>query len=536
MCKSGTTYSLWLDGISQGSVVAATPNTPTGSSASYGVSLLGSNNLWVITPTLPQGAAVDGYRVTRGVARYTSNFPLVYQAWPTRATSGITAAITGVVLLLHFEDGNFATLFQDSSPSEHTMRSLNNTSMISTNQKAFGSSSLYVPSNGDVYTQSGSDWDIVGSSASCTIELWVYFSSVSAPPYYAGKPAYLIRSGSKWAVSVSAGRVVTFTTSIGVGFSVVGGGLVTANGWTHVAAVMNAGVMTLYVGGVGGTPATTSGTTLVESAQLEIGVNGFSGSLDEVRISKDTAIYTANFIPPTAASTNPSPLVPHGTLLLMHFEGSFADSSTYAQTPSVLSDSTQYLPVIDYTVFKVGAASGKFSMPPAAYGYAYVSFPYASNGYATPWNVFGTTMSGTVEFWMYPTLGDTGMQTIVGWGATWYITWSYPGVITLTTANPSYPGGQATISSPTLVGTGVWTHIAIVNNLGSITIYVNGVGSGAWNISPVSISATPDPLVIGTWTVQNTGYLEYMGYLDELRISSTAVYTGNFTPPTTPLS
>ena len=86
------------------------------------------------------------------------------------------------------------------------------------------------------------------------------------------------------------------------------------------------------------------------------------------------------------------------------------------------------------------------------------------------------------------------------------------------------------------MGTGVWTHIAIVNNLGSITIYVNGVGSGAWNISPVSISATPDPLVIGTWTVQNTGYLEYMGYLDELRISSTAVYTGNFTPPTTPLS
>lgn len=79
----------------------------------------------------------------------------------------------------------------------------------------------------------------------------------------------------------------------------------TANTWYHVAVVRSGNIFTMYVNGsdIGNT---TAAITMPDiAAQIDIGtyfdrVDGLDGYIDEFRISKGIARWTANFTPPTA--------------------------------------------------------------------------------------------------------------------------------------------------------------------------------------------------------------------------------------------
>ena len=80
---------------------------------------------------------------------------------------------------------------------------------------------------------------------------------------------------------------------------------------------------------------------------------------------------------------------------------------------------------------------------------------------------------------------------------------------------------------------GQWYHVACVRNGSTVTLYIDGqsIGSGP---AYTSVADTGD-LVIGTST-RFSGY-DFDGYVSNLRIvKGTALYTSNFTPPSTPLS
>jgi hypothetical protein len=80
-----------------------------------------------------------------------------------------------------------------------------------------------------------------------------------------------------------------------------------------------------------------------------------------------------------------------------------------------------------------------------------------------------------------------------------------------------------------------WYHMAVVCNAGSARIYVNGVSVAG----PTAItlpSSAAQTLRIGYDDVGTVNF-QYNGYLSDLRlVKGTAVYTSNFTPPTTPLT
>jgi hypothetical protein len=103
----------------------------------------------------------------------------------------------------------------------------------------------------------------------------------------------------------------------------------------------------------------------------------------------------------------------------------------------------------------------------------------------------------------------------------WYRPYSSPGTLI------GAPSGTISLNN--------WYHIAVVCNAGSARIYVNGVSvAGPTTITLPSSAA--QTLRIGYDDVGTVNF-QYNGYLSDLRIvKGTAVYTSNFTPPTTPLT
>jgi len=84
-----------------------------------------------------------------------------------------------------------------------------------------------------------------------------------------------------------------------------------------------------------------------------------------------------------------------------------------------------------------------------------------------------------------------------------------------------------------VVGRNTWSHVAIVFDGTNVRLYVNGDGTFENSLA----STKPHP----SWPVGdrflNVGYDPdgvTDGYINDLRISDGAVYTANFTPPTSP--
>lgn len=143
----------------------------------------------------------------------------------------------------------------------------------------------------------------------------------------------------------------------------------------------------------------------------------------------------------------------------------------------------------------------------------------------------------TIEFWMRsPTLwtSQTSGAGIVGQkysdgthGWLVYRNASFTDRLTFRFSNTNI---QAV--STAVVDNSVWQHWAIVRNSGVITIYLNGTSSNTLTSSADIYDYVAQP---------NIGYSQgpgayFNGYISNLRIcKGLAVYTGNFTVPTTPL-
>jgi hypothetical protein len=92
-------------------------------------------------------------------------------------------------------------------------------------------------------------------------------------------------------------------------------------------------------------------------------------------------------------------------------------------------------------------------------------------------------------------------------------------------------GSGAILTSPASTSFGTWNHAAVVKASGVYTLYVNGTSVAT---ASNSVSVPTSSVDIG-YDQQNGN--KFIGYLSNLRIvKGTAVYTGNFTPSTTPLT
>jgi len=146
---------------------------------------------------------------------------------------------------------------------------------------------------------------------------------------------------------------------------------------------------------------------------------------------------------------------------------------------------------------------------------------------------FGTS-DFTVEFWFYRTgLGNHNNFLVdarpSGNDSNTFMLYMPNG----TTAPTYHTASSDRISSSINLGTNAWTHIAVVRNSGTTTLYMNGVSGGSFSDSTDYVDTGGSTL--GFWAGSSTDYANYTppGFFDDFRVTKgLARYTTNFTPPT----
>ena len=244
----------------------------------------------------------------------TNNIPAFYDgsAWRyvfnlepvSVATSGGGGMDTNTILLLHAED------FTDSA-GNFTLSTAGNIS-ISSDQAKFGESFYFDGSGGQINLAYNAIQEF--EAQDFTIEYWLYRNSGTAagvvPIAGWGGGA----GGHSWFIRDGDGGYFIWVDSDGNQTNYNLGMDTTTGVWRHYAMVRNGNTFTAYQDGtqiytntMNGSVHTESGTGLFLGYNADAPSNGYfflNGYIDEVRISKGIARYTANFTPPTSAFTS----------------------------------------------------------------------------------------------------------------------------------------------------------------------------------------------------------------------------------------
>ena len=226
-------------------------------------------------------------------------------------TGGIDASTK---LMLHMDGANDGTTFTDSSASAHSLTAYGGTH-TDTAVKKFGTASAQFDGAGDTLAcPDSADWDF--GTGDLTIDCWVRGNDFASP----SARQTVIDIAGFWIHFETAGYMAVATSTSGAGTIFLGADDQTWSDdtWYHLAVVRSGNTWTLYQNGTSIATATESGT-FDSSAQFLIGNKHITtpygetywdGFIDEFRISKGVARWTANFTSPTAPYTSGSYVEP----------------------------------------------------------------------------------------------------------------------------------------------------------------------------------------------------------------------------------
>jgi hypothetical protein len=203
-----------------------------------------------------------------------------------------------VSLLLHMDGSNGSTTFTDSSGTPKTI-TVNGNAQISTAQSKFGGASGYFDGTGDYLEVASLSLDL----QDFTIECWVRLGAITDCAIF--NQGNSDSTGSFClAVNSANGRLYLYADSNSRFSSTAS---LSTGTWSHVALTRQGTDYKLFIDGA--LDGSYTGTHNHSNTPFKI-ANGFggiaqlNGYLDDLRITKGVARYTANFTPPTAAFPN----------------------------------------------------------------------------------------------------------------------------------------------------------------------------------------------------------------------------------------
>ncbi len=223
---------------------------------------------------------------------------------------GVFDAITGSVpgidsytkLMLHADGTDASTTFTDSALTPKTVTAAGN-AQIDTAQKKFGTASLLLDGTDDYATVPiDTDWNF--GTGDFTIDFQLYINAL------ADGTTETIIGNDIWYVYISRSGSTVSLGFNGGGASGVAAGTTTEliGSWHHFCVARSSGTMKYFVDGVVKLSEAVGNLTDGTIA-LNIGRRGnnndqfVNGWIDELRISKGIARWTANFTPPTTEYT-----------------------------------------------------------------------------------------------------------------------------------------------------------------------------------------------------------------------------------------
>jgi hypothetical protein len=501
--RSSGTLKNYLNGVEEYSASWTTDWTVTGVGIGGNPS---GNYIWA-------GGYIADVRFTES-AVYTAAFTPPTE--PLSAVSGTTL----LSLQYNYPIDNYAVVDKSGSEMPLTVYGDINTASFSP-YSPYGYST-YHDGTGDYLLASASNEFVFGSE-DFTIEAWIHPTTSGAEEgivnNWQGGGAFIFRltSANKLNILYYTGSTIQKTST----------DTVSKNEWTHVAVVRYSDNIYFYINGVadsGGAQSETGTIAYLNGAakDLKIGTSGdsgnvFNGYISNLRIVKGTAIYTSAFTPSTA------PLTPtEKTSLLACQSPSFIDNSPHKHTLSRYGDvrSTAFSPFAGHTI-----------TPDTHSNYFDGTGDYLMLAANSDFVLSGDF---TIEAWVWTTTttGDHGIISM-----TWSSSSGSNGLaLYLGGSNIDFwvAGNGSNVQGSTTITTNEWHHVALVRNGSTNTLYIDGTSESTSNTTP-NFPSTP-LIGIGRYYNDNSSYL-WDGYISNVRIvDGTALYTGNFTPSTSPLT
>jgi hypothetical protein len=285
--RSGTTMRLFVNGVVGATYTTLANLTSTSNLIGWYYALSNAGYQWP--------GYISNLRAVKGTAVYTSAF--------TPPTAPVTA-ISGTSLLTNFTNGG---IFDNAM-----MNNLETVgdAQISTSVVKFGTGSLKFDGTGDGLIRPVSPLFDFGSG-SFTVEFWANCVSTSGSGFFVScwEDSGGSDANSSWLIRLNSGTVIThFMQGTGT-FNTLTSTSISTNTWFHFAWVKNGTTQTMYIDGTSVASGTITGAMNTVVRSLRVGYQGsatnyFNGYIDDLRITKGYARYTANFTPPTQAFPN----------------------------------------------------------------------------------------------------------------------------------------------------------------------------------------------------------------------------------------
>ena len=369
---------------------------------------------------------------------------------------------------------------------------------------------------------------ILAPSADFTAEAWAYttinnnFQGIMSTR----------DSGSTtgWGITINSSGYLEFVCT---GATAYTGTLAPLNRWFHVAMSKVGSTVYCYLNGVQVGTLPSSPAISYNSLGLSLGryySNGsnqywLNGYISNARYINGTGIYTgSSFTVPTTPLTAIA-----NTAVLTCQSNRFIDNGPngLAITPS---GTVKVVPNQPFGSIPTTSTANTNNT-----GYYSAQFD-GSTGYLNLGGqstfAFGSN-SFTIEAWIYPlTASQTSVITDFrpsGGSGVYQLFYLNSGALTY------WVNGTGVIVGSSPVA-GVWSHVAVVRNGTSTIMYLNGVQTGStYSDSNSYLNGANAPVIGGLGYTR--GQNIFNGYISNFRIvNGTAVYTSNFTPPTTPLT
>jgi hypothetical protein len=293
--------------------------------------------------------------------------------------------------------------------------------------------------------------------------------------------------------------------------------------WHHVAWCRSGSTNRVFLDGNLVGSATSSNEIRIQ--QISGYVTGYEhdGFISNARVT-NTALYTANFTPPTEPLTAVS-----GTHVLTAQSNRFVDNSSNQYSLTINRGTPKVTP---FSPFTNSDARDITTDGGSAY--------FAGSDVLSAAVTSGITITGSTDFciegWIYPTnisAVDGGIfQAGLSNGA---LAFRHNTNGTLRVLASSV---AADLDTTATISENAWQHVAATRSGSTLRIFINGVEEASTtNSRDYADVSSSDELIIAGRYYSSAYQDEFYGYISDFRfVVGDAVYTTDFTPPTSPLT